>query len=397
MREVIEEALRLTDKNEPFVLVTVTCTRGSTPQKAGAQLLVRRDGSSAGTLGGGCIEGDIWQMAKEMLHKQCGPVLRRYDLNEEFAARDGLVCGGTMYVFLDPILKPDFFKPFIAEMVHAYRGGSPVVMATVVNSPGNQSSLGSKLLIREDGSTRGSLGDPDVDHEASAVGSAMALYGGNKTFQTRDRREIFVEGCTSPPTLVLMGGGHVSKAVSKLAATLEFRICVIDDRPEFASKERFPEAGDVIVADFDKGLDKIPIPFNTYIVVVTRGHRYDDMALSAAVRTRARFIGLLGSKRKTLEIYKSLMQANVPQERLQEVRAPIGLNIGARTPEELAVSIMAEIVMIRNGGNGAPMKMDARYLRKNLTRKKPYGYFKGNQREKEHTELSEERHSERNR
>ena len=362
MREVVEEALRLIGKNEPFVIVTVTCTRGSTPQKAGAKLLVRQDGSSAGTLGGGCIEGDIWCLAKEILHKQCGPLLRRYDLNEEFAARDGLVCGGTMYFFLDPILKPDYFKPFVTEIVQAYRGGSPVAMATVVNISNSQSNLGSKLLIKEDGSTKGSLGDPEIDHEASTIGRAIAPYGGNKIFQTRDGKEIFVEAYTSPPILVLMGGGHVSKAVSRLAATLGFRIYIIDDRPEFASKERFPEAEDVVVTDFDKGLEKIPMNPNTYIVVATRGHRYDDMALSAAVQTRARFIGLLGSKRKTLEIYKSLIQANVPLERLQEVRAPIGLNIGARTPEELAVSIMAEIVMIRNGGNGTPMKMDAKYL-----------------------------------
>ncbi|HHT9110964.1 MAG TPA: XdhC family protein, partial [Candidatus Brocadiaceae bacterium] len=345
MREVIEEALRLTNKNEPFVMVTVTCTRGSTPQKAGAKLLVRQDGSSVGTLGGGCIEGDIWCLAKQILHEQGGPLLRRYDLNEAFAARDGMVCGGTMYFFLDPILKPDYFKPFITEIVQAYRGDSPVVLATVVNISHSQSNLGSKLLIKENGSTQGSLGDPETDHEASAIGSAIASYGGNKIFQTRDGKEIFVEGYTSPPTIVLMGGGHVSKAVSMLAATLEFRIYVIDDRPEFASKERFPEAADVVVADFDKGLEKIPINPNTYIVVATRGHRYDDMALSAAVQTRARFIGLMGSKRKTLEIYKSLIQTNVPLERLQEVHAPIGLNIGARTPEELAISIMAEIVM----------------------------------------------------
>ncbi|MCF6155557.1 MAG: XdhC/CoxI family protein [Candidatus Brocadia sp.] len=362
MREVVEEALRLTGKNESFVIVTVTCTRGSTPQKAGAKLLVRQDGSRVGTLGGGCIEGDIWCLAKEILHKQGGPLLRKYDLNEEFAARDGLVCGGTMYFFLDPILKPDYFKPFITEIVQAYRGNSSVAMATVVSISNIQSNLGSKLLIKEDSSTKGSLGDPETDHEASSIGRAIASCGGNKIFQTRDGKEIFVEGYTSPPILVLMGGGHVSKATSKLAATLGFRIYVIDDRPEFASKERFPEAEGVVVADFDKGLEKIPVNPNTYIVVATRGHRYDDMALSAAVQTHARFIGLLGSKHKTLEIYKGLIQANVPLERLQEVRAPIGLNIGARTPEELAVSIMAEIVMIRNGGDGAPMKMDAKHL-----------------------------------
>ncbi len=362
MREVIDESLRLADTNEPFVIATVTRTKGSTPQKAGAKLLVRRDGSTVGALGGGCIEGEVWCLAKEILLERGAPLLRRYDLNEAFAARDGLVCGGTMCIFVDPILQPDAFKPFATEFARAYRGDSPVALATVVKSAGNQSKVGSKLLIRQDGSTIGSLGDPETDREASAIGGALAPYGGNKIFQTRDGREIFVEAYTPPPFLVLMGGGHVCKAVSRLAATLGFRVAVIDDRPEFANKERFPEAGDVVVAGFDKGLETIAVNPNTYIVVATRGHRYDDMALSSAVRTCARFVGLLGSKRKTIEIYKGLMQANVPMERLQEVRAPIGLNIGARTPEELAVSIMAEIIMIQNGGNGAPMKMDARYL-----------------------------------
>lgn len=364
MKEVIEEVLHLIDKNEPFVMATVVRTRGSTPQKAGAKLLIRQDGSSVGTLGGGCIEGEIWYLATQVLRERGGPLFCKYDLNEEFAARDGLVCGGTMYFFVDPILKPNYFKPFAQEIMRAYQRGQPVAIATVVNVPEGKSNLGAKLLVREDGSAHGSLGDEEKELEAVRIGKIIAAYGCNKSIEATDGMEIFVEGYTASPTMILLGGGHVNKAVSRLASTLGFRIYIVDDRPEFANKERFSEAEGVIVDDYSRALEKIPVNSNTYIVVATRGHRYDDMALAAAIRTPARFVGLLGSKRKTLEIYKNLLRENVPPERIQEVHAPIGLNIGALTPEELAVSIMAEIIMIRNGGNGASMKMNAKYLNK---------------------------------
>lgn len=364
MRKVIEEALRSMERGEPCVIATVVLTSGSTPQKAGTKLLIRQDGSGVGTLGGGCIEGEIWCLAKKILQEQVGPLFCRYDLNEAFAARDGLVCGGTMFIFMDPIVKTDHFKLFAQEIVTAYRGGPSVAMATVVNVPAGKSNLGAKLLIKEDGSVQGSLGNVNLEQEASSIGKTIVTYGGNKIFQAADGTEIFVDGFAAPPKLVLMGGGHVNKAVSRLAAALEFRIYIVDDRPEFANKERFPEAEGIVVADYSKGLEKVAVNPNTYIVVATRGHRFDDMALMAAIRTQARYIGLLGSKRKALAIYKNLLKENIPQERIEEVHAPIGLNIGAHTPEELAVSIMAEIIMIRCGGSGVPMKMNAECLSK---------------------------------
>jgi xanthine dehydrogenase accessory factor len=136
----------------------------------------------------------------------------------------------------------------------------------------------------------------------------------------------------------------------------------VDDRVEFANKERFPEAETRVISDYSRGLENVSVNSNTYIVVATRGHRYDDLALAAAIRTPARYIGLLGSRRKTLEIYKNLLKEKVPPERLREVYAPIGLNIGAITPEELAVSIMAEIIVVRNGGDGMSMKMNTANL-----------------------------------
>jgi xanthine dehydrogenase accessory factor len=362
MKKVIEEVIKQIKKNEPCVLASVVRTKGSTPQKAGAKLLVRKDGSFVGTLGGGCVEGDIWYAAKEIFENHSGPQFRDYYLDEELAARDGLVCGGTMYFFIEPIWSTEDYLPFVREINKAYEGGPAIAMATVVHDPAGHNILGAKLLIREDGSTSGSLGDSELEQIAIKVGRKLAAYGENEHIQAEDGTEIYVEGFTSPPTLVLMGGGHVGKAVSFLAATLGFRIYVVDDRPEFANKERFPEAAETIVADFTEALEKIPTNSNTYILVATRGHRYDDMAVKAAVRTSARYIGLLGSKRKSILICKDLLQQGISLERLKEIRAPVGLNIGAITPEELAVSIMAEIIMCRRGGDGMPLKMDEKYM-----------------------------------
>ncbi|MBF8276738.1 MAG: xdhC [Candidatus Brocadiaceae bacterium] len=360
MIKIIEEALRLAERGEPFVIATVVRTTGSTPQKAGAKLLVRQDGSCVGTLGGGCIEGEIWSKAKIILRDHGAPVFLRYDLNEAFAARDGLVCGGTMFFFMDVIFDTRVFLPFMREIALAIHGGKPVALATVVNVLHEKSGLGAKLLVREDDSLQGTLDDRELEQEAHALGKTVITHGSSKCFKTKDGTEVFVEGYTTPPTLVLMGGGHVSKAVSLLAASVGFRIYVIDDRPAFANAERFPEAIGIVVSDYSTGLESVPVNRNTAIVIATRGHRYDDSALAAAVRTDAGYVGLLGSERKTLEIYKSLLKEKVPHERIREVRAPIGLNIGAVTPEELAVSIVSEIIMVRRGGNGAPMKMQIR-------------------------------------
>jgi len=235
MKKVIEEAVKLLAKQEPCVLATVVRTQGSTPQKAGAKLLVRQEGSFVGTLGGGCVEGDIWYAAKEILANHGGPEFRDYYLDEEMAARDGLVCGGTMYFFIEPFWSADDYLPFAKEINKAYQGGPAVAIATVVNDPAGHKNLGNKLLIREDGTTSGSLGVPELEQMVVKVGRKLAAYGDNEHVQTQDGTEVYVEGFTSPPTLVIMGGGHVGKTVYTLAATLGFRIYIVDDRPEFAN------------------------------------------------------------------------------------------------------------------------------------------------------------------
>jgi len=154
----------------------------------------------------------------------------------------------------------------------------------------------------------------------------------------------------------------VGKATADLAHMLGYRVFVVDDRPEFANPQRFPYAEQTVVTSYDQWSSQLSLNVNTFIVVATRGHRYDDLALESALATRARYIGLLGSRRKTLMIYQRLLQSGIPMERLQQVHAPIGLDIGALTPEELAVSIMSEVVMARRGGKGGAMTMDQWYL-----------------------------------
>ena len=361
MKEVIRGAVETLRDGRPCVLATVVRTKGSTPQKAGAMLLVRDDGSGLGTLGGGCVEGDIWFAAQEMLRQEGGPEFKDYYLNEDIAARDGLVCGGTMYFYLEPLRRSDDFLPLGDEILEAYDGGEPVSLATIVNSPRRPELLGAKLLLRADGTVSGTLGAPALDAPALATARRIADIGNTESI-TADGAEIFVEGFTTPPTLVMVGGGHVGKATADLANLLGYRVYVVDDRPEFANEERFPYAEQVVVAPYHQWAEHLSINVNSFLVVATRGHRFDDMALESALKTRARYIGLLGSRRKTLMIYRRLMEQGVAKERIREVYAPVGLNIGALTPEELAVSIMSEIIMVRRGGDGGQMRMGDWYI-----------------------------------
>ncbi|PKB82001.1 MAG: hypothetical protein BZY88_05465 [SAR202 cluster bacterium Io17-Chloro-G9] len=362
MKEVIQEAIKLLEDGQPGVLATVVRTKGSTPQKPGAMLLIRQDGSGVGTLGGGCVEGDIWFAAKEILRRRGGPEFKDYYLNEDIAARDGLVCGGTMYFYLEPLWQPEEFVSIGNELMDAYNGGTAVSLATVVRAGKDGANQGAKLLLRMDGSTQGTLGGPELDAEAISVAQRVAEIGNVESIMTADGAEVFVEGFTTPPTLVMVGGGHVGKATADLANMLGYRVILVDDRPEFSNPERFPYADETVVSPYDRWTDHVSVNVNSFIVVASRGHRYDDMALESALSTPARYIGLLGSRRKTIMIYRRLIQQGTSADRLHQVHAPVGLDIGGLTPEELAVSIMSEIIMVRRGGKGGPMQMDDRYI-----------------------------------
>ena len=365
MKEVFEEATNQLNEKHPLVIATVVRTKGSTPQKPGAKLLVRDDGSGVGTLGGGCVEGDIWYAAKQLMKNRGSAETIGYELNEEIAAQDGLVCGGTMFFLVDPIYEKGQEALFLDEINSAYLGGEPVALASLVKTtPDIDSKLGGKLLIRSDGSVEGTLGADNLNSEAIKYGIELMAYGNSKYVRSETGAEYFVEGYTTPPQIILCGGGHVSRAIYTFAVNLGFNLTVIDDREEFANKTRFPLANVVVAESSAEGFRSIEINKNTFIVIATRGHRYDHVSLEAALNTSASYIGLLGSKRKTILIYEELLSKGVSIDRIKDVRAPIGLDINARTPEEIAISIMAEILMIRNGGGGNEMKLDSNLLEK---------------------------------
>ena len=369
MESVFKAAVEELNGDKPMVVATVVRTSGSTPQKSGAKLLVREDGSGVGTLGGGCVEGDIWFAAQELLKRGGDAELRDYQLNEDLAAQDGLVCGGTMYFLIDPIRDTDPYREFAAQAAGAYAGGSPMAIVNVTSAPaGADVVVGAKMLVRENGETQGDLGDPVLEAMTVAKARDLMAMGKNDYLRFDDGVECYIEAYTTPPTLVLVGGGHVSKAIAPIAKSVGFRIFVFDDREQFANPERFPEADITMVGDYRDGFDKMPLNANSFVVVASRGHQFDDAAVSGALRTPASYVGLLGSKRKTILIFEELIRNGYDPDELRRINAPIGLDIGGRTPEEIALSVMSEIVAFRLGGNGGSMKLQERLLDKAIER-----------------------------
>ena len=254
------EALR---RGEPAALVTVVRAQGSTPQRAGAKMLVYPDGRITGTIGGGCYENDAILKARQAIALE-RPSLVHYELNDDFAQENGLICGGRMDVHIDPL--------------------------------------------------------------------------------------------TPSPRLYIVGAGHVGFHLGRLAAGADFHVHVVDDREKFANNERFPGA-DISVEPIPEWLHRVDLPASAYVVVVTRGHSHDLDALRALAARDLRYLGLIGSRAKVARIYEALLQEGMPAECLDRVHAPIGLEIGAVTPAEIAVSILAELIAVRRGVDTAPLAM----------------------------------------
>ena len=252
--DVYEEIVKLRREGRRGAVATIVNVRGSIPSFKTAKMLVRDDGSMVGTIGGGCVEADVWQAARQVMEEE-RPRTLTFNLNQDPKYDTGLVCGGTLDIFIEPLLP------------HAL--------------------------------------------------------------------------------LYIFGAGHVSISLYRIAKDAGFGVIVVDDRETYASRERFPEAQQVIAEDFDQAMARLVPTESAYIVIVTRGHRDDMRVLRWAVQTRARYVGMIGSKRKTIAIFRELQKEGLPPSLFERVYAPIGLDIGAGTPEEIAVSITAELIAVR--------------------------------------------------
>jgi len=255
-QEVFTAALEALERGESAALVTIVSTIGSTPQRVGAKMLVFSDGRIVGTIGGGCYENDAFWKAREAI-KTRRPEMVHYELSDDFAQETGLVCGGQMDVYIEPI-------------------------------------------------------EPS-------------------------------------PELYIIGAGHVGFHLARLAADVGFRVHVVDDREKFANLERFPTAVEVVADDIPAWIDRANLPAHAYAVIVTRGHTNDLEALRVLAPRELRYLGLIGSRAKVARIYEALVEAHMPAEALRRVHAPIGLDIGAVTPQEIAVSILAELIAVKHG------------------------------------------------
>ncbi len=246
------------------------------------------------------------------------------------------------------------------EIARIRAEGEEAVLATVILSTGSAPGKeGNKILVKADGSTCGSIGGGEL--EARVCAKAVEIMKQDKSERLHfnltgeevdmicgGEVEIFIEPILPIPLLYIFGGGHVSIPLAKMGKFLGFKIVVVDDRPKFANPQRFPEADEIICEPFDNVFLKTAIGKSSYIVIVTRGHKYDELVLELALRTPAKYIGMMGSRIKNQTIFSHLLAKGVPQEMLKSVHSPIGLEIGAQTPEEIAVSILAEIIEARH-------------------------------------------------
>jgi len=252
----------------------------------------------------------------------------------------------------------------------AMEGAGAVVTATVIRTPQRADlNPGDKMLVRQDGAAIGGLGGGALEQTVRqlclaaiprhAIETLRVLPDGRSVGRhdeaADDAYEVMIEVVEPPATLLVVGGGHIGRALAKFGADVGFSSVVLDDRPDYADAERIPEADRVICADFEEALRDFPINQNTYIVMVTRGHKQDELSLRQVVTRPAAYVGMIGSKRRTAAVLQHLESEGFPREALDRVHTPIGLDIGAETPEEIAISIMAEIIMLRRGGSGQPM------------------------------------------
>ena len=353
MRDIFQEALDIVNRGEKAALSTIVSSKGSLPMSKKAKMLVLPDGKIVGTVGGGCLEADVWAEARQVMEAGAS-TLQTFILTEKHAGDSGLNCGGNVEIFTEPLLAGPV-EAILGEIARIRAARGSAVLATQVSGAGAQAQR-AKLLVRPDLTTVGTLGHQEADahvvEEVAALASIpedllqvveMTVSGE----QSPEEIRVFLESICPEPTLYLFGGGHVSYAIARIAQTVGFQIVVIDDRPMFANKERFPMASQTLTLDMETAFEHLEIDDLSYVVAVTRGHQHDKPVIEQAMHTSAAYVGMLGSRRKIALMWKELAAKGIPQAKLDAVHAPIGLGIGADTPEEIAVSVVAELIQVR--------------------------------------------------
>jgi xanthine dehydrogenase accessory factor len=357
MAEIYSKIVELVETGRPSVLATIIRLSGSGPRGAGTKFLILEDGSSVGTIGGGLLEARVLEGARRVLETGL-PLRFGMFLGGTDVARTDMICGGDVEVFLEPI-SPGALNHLLMfrRMEEIQRRGGSALMVTLLDEARWQEGAVPKMLLQKGGETLGSILGRSGMEAALRREMEGLLKRREPAFITyRDEGgeglELFAEPVTARPVLYVFGGGHVSAQISPLAMRVGFKVVVVDDRAEFADPARLPGAEEVHQMPFAGVLRELPVDESSYLVIVTRGHIHDKTVLAQCLRSGARYVGMIGSRRKKALIYESLLQEGFTQAELDRVHAPIGLDIGAETPEEIAVSIVAELIQVRAGRGG---------------------------------------------
>jgi xanthine dehydrogenase accessory factor len=335
MRDVLPEIEKWLSEGRPVALATVVATWGSAPRTVGAKMAVSDDRRIAGSVSGGCVEGAVAEAAGEVLSSG-KPRLLKFGVADDTAWSVGLACGGAIEVFVEPLADGSY-----GLVRDALRAERPVAVTTLIKGPAD--AVGGKLAISADGRTVGDLGDP-IDTETRA-----ALAGGRSRRVTLGDDEIFVDVLLPSPRLIVVGGVHIAVALVTLARALGYRTVLVDPRESFGNRARFPDADDIVSEWPDAALAKLSLNEGTAVAVLAHDPKLDDPALIAALASPAFYVGALGSSRTQEKRRARLLKAGVTENALSRLHAPIGLDLGGRAPEEIALSVMAQVVAARHG------------------------------------------------
>jgi xanthine dehydrogenase accessory factor len=357
VRDILDPITRWWEANDTFGLATVVRTFSSAPREPGAAMAVSAGGEVVGSVSGGCVEGAVYELATEVTATGT-PVLQRYGISDDDAFAVGLTCGGIIDIFVEPASRERF--AYLGEIAEDVRQGIPVAVATVIEGPG---IVGARRIIWEGERTVGSLGagdrlDAAVDDDARGM-LAQGLTGvrryGPDGERRRDELAIFVQSFAPAPRMLVFGAIDFAAAVAKAGKFLGYRVTVCDARPVFATSSRFPDADEVITDWPHRYLSGSTTDERTVICVLTHDPKFDVPLLEVALRRPAAYIGAMGSRRTHDDRLDRLREAGLTETELARLRSPIGLDLGARTPEETAIAIAAELIQLRWGGTGRPL------------------------------------------
>lgn len=340
MRDILPDLDQWSAENKPIALATVIQTWGSSPRRPGAKMAITPDGKITGSVSGGCVEGAVFDAGVEVL-KTNRPLLLHFGVADETAWDVGLACGGSIDVFVQPLAQETFQR-----LRSAIIEERPAVNVSVMRGP--DKLLSRELLLRDDGSILGTI-DEELDLRALEAAKESLAAGESRRVMLNETVEIFVDVILPPPTLIVVGGVHITIALMALAKTLGYCTIVIDPRSAFGNETRFPNIDQLIPLWPDEAFQQIPITRSTAIAMLTHDPKLDDPASKIALASPAFYVGALGSKTTQSKRRQRLFDDGLSEEQLNRLHGPIGLDLGAGTPEEIAMSIMAEIVAVRNG------------------------------------------------